>query len=118
MMKIIIFIIYFVFFNLSATQSIAYVDKLTDKQKKLKTSYWDCSNERYDKYFYSLKFNLVDIPDDPKELQCELKYSKLIYKSFDSVRDKEHYYDYHKYRQRFGRKSIITLLIMKRFDIF
>ena len=77
MMKIIIFIIYFVFFNLSTTQSIAYVDKLTDKQKKLITSYWDCSNERYGKYFYSLKFNLVDIPDDPKELQCELKYSKL-----------------------------------------
>ena len=98
MMKIIIFIIYFVFFNLSTTQSIAYVDKLTDKQKNLIGLYDDCDDEREDKYFFSLKFRLTNVPDKPERYQCELKYAELIYKSFDSVQEKDQYHDYHYYR--------------------
>ena len=50
MKKIIIFFTYFVFFNLSTVQSIAYNDKLTDNQKDLINSYFDCVEVRDDKY--------------------------------------------------------------------
>ena len=97
MKKIIMFFTYlFVCFNLSTIQSTAFINKLTDKQKNLKASYYNCIKERKDRYFYSIKFRLKDIPETTQEMEdCGFKYAKLIYKSFDSIQDRDHYYDYH-----------------------
>ena len=103
MKKIIIFFTYFVFFNLSTVQSIAYVDKLTDNHKDLINSYFDCVEVRDDKYHYSIRFRLYDIPETTQEMEdCGFKYAKLIYKSFDSIQDRDHYYDYHEFRYKIG----------------
>ena len=99
MKKIIIFFTYFVFFNLSTVQSIAYIDKLTDNQKDLINShYFDCIETARD------KFRLHDIPETTQEmLDCGIKSAKLIYKSFDSIQDRDHYYYYHEFRYKIGK---------------
>ena len=105
MKKIIIFFTYFVFFNLSTVQSIAYIDKLTDNQKDLINShYFDCIKVARDKYHYSIRFRLHDIPETTQEmLDCGIKSAKLIYKSFDSIQDRDHYYYYHEFRYKIGK---------------
>ena len=104
MKKIIIFFTYFVFFNLSTVQSIAYIDKLTDNQKDLiNLHYFDCIEVARDKYHYSIRFRLHDIPETTQEmLDCGIKTAKLIYKSFDSIQDRDHYYYYHEFRYKIG----------------
>lgn len=93
----------FVCFNLSTIQSTAFINKLTDKQKNLKASYYNCIKERKDRYFYSIKFRLKDIPETTQEMEdCGTKYSKLIYNSFDSIQERDHYYDYHQFRYKIG----------------
>jgi len=108
MKKVIIFFICFAFFDLNTVQSVAYEVKLTNKQKDLISSYYDCNDEGRLKHYYSIKFRLTDIPIMlmPKNQQCSLEYAKLIYKSFDLVQDKNRYYDYHWYRYRVGLISI------------
>ena len=80
MKKIIIFFTYFVFFNLSTVQSIAYIDKLTDNQKDLINShYFDCIETARDKYHYSIRFRLHDIPETTQEmLDCGICYVEML----------------------------------------